>query len=66
MQLVVQGTDEGIWASTFNASGAFNNDWAKLAGSTPHAPAIAWNPSANKMQLVVQGTDGGIWASTCD
>ena len=45
-------------------AGLFNNDWTKLTGATPSAPAVAWNSWAGKMQLVVRGTDGGIWAST--
>jgi len=64
MQLVVRGNDGGIWASTFSETGIFNNDWSLLTGATPSAPAIAWNPGANRMQLVVRGNDGGIWAST--
>ena len=35
LQVVVRGEDGGIWASTFDAAGAFNNDWTKLTGGTP-------------------------------
>ncbi len=45
---------------TFNAS----PQWNSLPGSTPSAPALAWNPAVNKLFLVVRATNDSIWAGT--
>ena len=38
--------------------------WVSLSGATPSAPALAWNPSANKLQMVVRVADNSLWVSS--
>ena len=64
IQMVVQGSGDTIWSSTFDSSGTFNDDWTRIPGAIMSPPALAWNPVSNKMQMVVQGSGNTIWAST--
>jgi len=64
--LAVRAANDSIWVSTFNSSGAFNNDWTWIPGATPSSPALAWNPGASELQMVVRGSDNSIWVSTFD
>ena len=64
MQMVVRASNDTLWASTFNSSGVFNNDWVNIPGLTASAPALAWNPVTNKMQMVVRASNNTLWAST--
>jgi hypothetical protein len=38
--------------------------WASIPGFTPSAPAVAWNPTAQKVHILVRGMDDSIWAAT--
>ncbi len=40
--------------------------WRSLPGSTPSAPALAWNPIIPKIQMMVRGQDNAIWTATFD
>lgn len=53
-----------IWVASFDQSGTFNNNWMAISGNTASPPALAWNPSVNKMQMVVRGADDSIWVSS--
>jgi hypothetical protein len=64
MQMVVRGGGDSIWAASFSSSGVFNSDWTFIPGSISSSPALAWNPSANKMQMVVRGGGNTIWAGS--
>lgn len=47
-------------ADTLNS--LLSNSWVKIPGAILSAPALAWNPSANKLQVVVRSIDGSsIW-----
>ncbi len=63
-QMVVQGSGNTIWSSTFNSTGTFNNDWTQISGAIISPPALAWDSVNNKIQMVVQGSGNTIWAST--
>ena len=43
-------------------SGSFA--WSSIPGLTASSPALAWNPSANKLQMVVRASNDTLWAST--
>ena len=64
IQMVVRGSSNSIWSSTYNANGTFNNDWSQIPGAIMSPPAIAWNPVSSKMHMVVQGSGNSIWSST--
>jgi hypothetical protein len=38
--------------------------WTPIPGLTASSPALAWNPSANKLQMVVRASNDTLWAST--
>jgi hypothetical protein len=38
--------------------------WTSISGATASSPALAWNPTANKMQLVVTASNNTLWAAT--
>jgi len=38
--------------------------WIPIPGLTASSPALAWNPSANKLQMVVRASNDTLWAST--
>jgi hypothetical protein len=61
--MVVRGTDNAIWVSSFSSTGAFNNDWILTTGTTPSSPALAWNQGVNLLQIAVRGMDNSIWAA---
>ena len=64
IQMVVQGSGNDIWSSTFNSDGTFNNDWVQIPGAIISPAALAWNPTSNKLHMVVRGSGNTIWAST--
>ena len=64
--MVVRAFDDSIWASSFNTSGLFNDDWVSLPGRTPSSPALMWNPAANKILMVVRASDDTLWTSSFD
>jgi hypothetical protein len=43
-----------------------SSEWHSIAGLTASTPALAWNPSENKLQMVVRASDDTIWTSTFD
>jgi C1A family cysteine protease len=38
--------------------------WVNVPGRTVSSPALAWNPSANKLQMVVRAVDDSLWLSS--
>jgi YD repeat-containing protein len=64
LHMVVRGSNDTIWAATFDSSGVFNNDWTSIPGATPSGPALAWNPVISKLHIVVRGTDNSIWQTS--
>jgi hypothetical protein len=69
MQMAVRGLNDTIWASTFDSTGTFMNDWVQIPGATLSGPALAWNPNypgGGRMQMAVRGLNDTIWASTFD
>ena len=64
IQMVVQGSNNSVWTSTFNSDGFFDNDWTRVPGTILSSPAIVWNSSANKMQMIAQGGNNTIWSAS--
>ena len=46
----------------FNVTPSTN--WQNLPGRSASAPALAWNPVANKMQMVIHAADDSIWTAS--
>jgi hypothetical protein len=38
--------------------------WDSISGRVASAPALAWNPVANKLQMMVRGLDDSIWKAS--
>jgi YD repeat-containing protein len=38
--------------------------WISISGLTASSPALAWNPSANKLQIVVRASNDTLWKAT--
>jgi DNA-binding beta-propeller fold protein YncE len=67
IQMVVRGSNNSIWAGTFDSSGTFNHDWTQITGATPSGPALAWNsnyPGGARLQMAARATDNSIWVAT--
>jgi hypothetical protein len=77
--VTVQQTSSGSYSTTTNATltiGGVSDTfsvttdtgpsltWTPIPGLTASPPALAWNPSANKLQMVVRAADDSIWTST--
>ncbi len=50
--------------ANFRQSVAPVTTWTNIPGMTSSAPALAWNPGANKLQMVVQAANDALWASS--
>jgi hypothetical protein len=58
LELVVRGTDNGLYHNTFNGTGW--TGYTFLGGSTASRPALAAGPNGT-LELVVRGTDNRIY-----
>jgi hypothetical protein len=60
LQVVVTGTDHGVWYTSFNLNSASWARWTLLSGTASVAPALAID-SIGTLNLVITGTDSSIW-----
>ena len=59
--MVARASNDSIWFSTFNSTGAFNNDWVNIPGRTVSPPGMAYVSTAGYLAIVVRASDNSIW-----
>jgi hypothetical protein len=61
LEVVVRGTDGGIYHNTLDIQSQTWAPWTQIPGSTPSTPAIMVGLYEDTMYLWVRGTDNGIY-----
>jgi hypothetical protein len=61
IELVVRGTDSGIYHKILNTATGTWTDWTKIPGATPSTPAILVDQWNDELYLTVRGTDNNIY-----
>ena len=66
LPLVIRAFDNSLWAASFNSAGTFNNNWTRISGSSPTAPALAWIPVSNSdtWLMVVLDAYDSLWTAS--
>jgi len=64
IELIVRGTDNGIYHKTLDAATGLWTGWTQIPGATPTIPAIATDsPYDDQIYMTVRGTDGAVYFS---